>query len=78
MSDEGIVVFTQPGCMFCAKVKDFLVKKGIDFNERDVTRDESALDEIEKLGLMSTPITMKGDEVVVGYDEKALEKLLGV
>ena len=39
--------------------------------------DESALAELEKLGFMTTPVTLIDGEAVVGFDREKLEKLLG-
>lgn len=62
--------------MFCGKVKEFLSQRGIHFVERDVVADEAALAELQKLHYMATPLTVVGDEVVVGFDAEKLEKLL--
>ena len=62
--------------MFCGKVKEFLSQNKINFIERNVVTDEIALDELQKLGYMTTPVTVIDDEVVVGFDRDKLEKLL--
>ncbi len=62
--------------MFCGKVKESLSQNKINFIERNVVTDEIALDELQKLGYMTTPVTVIDDEVVVGFDRDKLEKLL--
>jgi len=62
--------------MFCGKVKEFLSQKGVEFVERDVSQDAEALDELEALGVMTTPVTVIDGEVVVGFDRPRLERLL--
>jgi glutaredoxin len=62
--------------MFCNKVKEFLSQNNIDFTDRDLTKDESALAELEKLGYMTTPVTVIDGEAIVGFDRARLEKLL--
>ncbi len=62
--------------MFCGKVKEFLSQNKINFIERNVVADENALEELQKLGYMTTPVTVIDDEVVVGFDRNKLEKLL--
>ncbi len=62
--------------MFCGKVKEFLSQRGIDFVERNVAADETALAELQKLHYMTTPVTVVDDEVVVGFDSERLERLL--
>jgi glutaredoxin len=62
--------------MFCGKVKEFLSQNKIDFSERDVTTDETALADLQKLRYMTTPVTVADDEVIVGFDREKLEKVL--
>jgi glutaredoxin 3 len=64
--------------MFCDRTKEFLSRRGIVFEERDVSRDERALDELQKRSLMTTPVTLIDNEAVVGFDQARLAKLLGL
>jgi glutaredoxin len=63
--------------MFCGRVKEFLSRQGIAYTERDVSTDETALNELTELGVFSTPVVKINGEVVVGFDRKKLEALLG-
>lgn len=63
--------------MFCTKVKEFLSQNRINFAERNIAADESALAELEKLGYMTTPVTVIDGELVVGFDVAKLNKVLG-
>ncbi len=62
--------------MFCLKVKEFLSQNNTDFTDRDVSKDDSALAELEKLGYMTTPVTVIDGEVIVGFNRAKLEELL--
>ncbi len=62
--------------MFCGKVKEFLSQNKIDFTDRNIAVDETALKELEKLGYMTTPVTLIDGEVVVGFDVPKLRGLL--
>jgi glutaredoxin len=62
--------------MFCAKVKEFLSQNKIEFTDRNIASDEMALQELEKLGYMTTPVTVIDGEVVVGFDLPKLRGLL--
>ena len=64
--------------MFCGRVKEFLSTNSVPFEERDVSQDEAALDELQKLGFMTTPVTVVDGEVVVGFDQKKLSTLLNI
>jgi glutaredoxin len=61
--------------MFCGKVKEFLSQNNIDFVDRDVASDPGALAELEKLGYMTTPVTLIDGEVVAGFDPSRLQSL---
>lgn len=62
--------------MFCEKTKEFLSQKGIQFADRDVTKDESAFEELRRLHSMTTPVTLIGGEVIVGFDPEKFNKAL--
>ncbi len=62
--------------MFCGIVKEFLSQNKIEYTERNIAADEAALAELEKLGYMTTPVTLIDGEVVVGFDRAKLDALL--
>ncbi len=64
--------------MFCDRAKEFLSQKQVEFTERNIAADSAALAELEKLGYMTTPVTLVDGEVVVGFDRAHLERLLGI
>jgi glutaredoxin 3 len=55
-------------------VKEFLSQNNIAF--RNIAADDAALVELEKLGYMTTPVTVVDGQVVVGFDRDKLEKLV--
>jgi glutaredoxin len=61
--------------MFCDKVKEFLSQNKIEFIERNVASDVTALDDLQKLGYMTTPVTVVDEDLVVGFDLEKLKKL---
>ena len=62
--------------MFCGKVKEFLSQNKMEYVDRNVAADEGALAELEKLGYMTTPVTVIDGQVVVGFDLPKLRTLL--
>jgi glutaredoxin 3 len=65
--------------MFCHRTEEFLCAKGVEFTARNVAEDEEAFAELERMGRMSTPvIVIGGEEVVVGFDRKKLDRLLEI
>ena len=63
--------------MFCQRTKEFLRSKGVEFEDRDVSTDAAALDDLSKLGYMTTPVLQINGETVVGFDRARIERLLG-
>lgn len=63
--------------MFCERVKEYLSQKGVTYIERDVLKDPKAIEELAELGYMTTPVVKVDGEVVVGFDRKRLDELLG-
>jgi hypothetical protein len=57
-------------------VKEFLSRAGRTFTVRNVDEDPDAFNEMVALGLMSIPVTIVGDYVVRGYDERKLREAL--
>lgn len=64
--------------MFRNTEKAWLSQKGVEFTERNVAADETALAELEKLEVFSTPATLVDDQLVVGFNRKKLGELLGL
>ncbi len=72
-----IVIFTQGTCEFSEMVRLHLESRGQRYTERDVDFDPTAREEMMKLGAQGTPVTVIDGEVVVGFDEEAIDDLLG-
>lgn len=50
----------------------------MEFDERNIAEDPAAVDKLREIGSMTTPVTLIGDEPVIGFDEARLRKLLGI
>ena len=59
-------------------MKEFLSRNGLEFTVKNVDADTDAFNELVALGLMSIPVTIVGDVVVRGFDEKKLRAALGL
>lgn len=58
--------------------KEFLRSNNIEFEAKDIIADASAMSELQALGALSTPVTVIGEEVVIGFNEARLRELLGI
>jgi arsenate reductase-like glutaredoxin family protein len=64
--------------MFCDTEKAWLSQHNIPFVERNVATDTAALEELERLEVFSTPVTLVDDQLVVGFNRRKLEELLDI
>ena len=64
--------------MFCGLTKEFLSQKGIPFVERNIVQEPEALEELRRLGYMTTPVTLVDGDVIVGFDQEKLSRALGL
>ena len=60
--------------MFCDQAKEYLSHKGIEFQEREIAQDPSALADLKKLGYMTTPVIVVDGAVIVGFDSAKIDK----
>jgi glutaredoxin-like YruB-family protein len=73
----SIRVFSQPTCPACNELKDYLKKKGVDFEDMDVTSNREALDEMIKVHKVRvTPLLLAGDKRIIGFDPVEVDRVL--
>jgi glutaredoxin len=61
---ERVRVFWQPGCTSCLRTKEFLTRAGVDYESINVHGNETAMEELRKLGARSVPVVSRGDKFV--------------
>ena len=77
MADKNVVVYSTPTCPYCKRAKDYLSRKGVPFVEHNVAQDRDAAKEmIKKSGQMGVPVIIIDGEVVVGFNQILLDRLL--
>jgi hypothetical protein len=57
-------------------VKEFLSRAGRSVTVKNVDEDPEAFNEMVAMGVMTIPLTIIGDYVIRGYDEKRLREAL--
>ena len=58
--------------------KAWLSEHDIPFTEKNIAEDETAFQELQKLGVFSTPATLIDGELIIGFDRQKFEALLGI
>ena len=77
MADKKVVIYSTPTCPYCKRAKEYLSRKGISYTDIDVAQDkEKAKEMTQKSGQMSVPVIIVDDEIVVGFNQGLLDKLL--
>ena len=78
MARTVVLYVEQPGSMDGTKTEEFLREMGVGFTVKNIAEDEDAVAELECMGTSTTPVTVAGDEVIVGFDRERLEKVAKV
>jgi len=74
---KRVTVYTTPTCPWCTTVKNFLRKNGIRYTEVDVASDQQAAKSmVAKSGQQGVPQTEINGEMVIGFDQSKLNRLL--
>ena len=75
--DHTVTLYASGSCEFSEMVRLHLESRGQRYTERDVDADADARQELIGFGASGTPVTLIDGEVVVGFDEEAIDGLLG-
>lgn len=79
MQKTSVKVYSTSSCPWCHKVKDWLKEHKIAFKDVNVGEDQKAAAEmIERSGQRGVPVIEVGDQIIVGFNESALKKALGI
>ena len=62
-----IKIYTTPTCAYCHALMDWLDEKGVEYEEVDASKDKT---------ISSVPVTVIGDERIVGFDRPAIKRAL--
>lgn len=74
-----VTVYSTPTCPWCHKAKDFLKANNIEFEDKDVSSDEAARNEMqEKSGQLGVPVLDIDGTIIVGFDQEAIKKALNL
>ncbi|WP_315121684.1 glutaredoxin domain-containing protein [uncultured Clostridium sp.] len=75
----NVVVYTTPTCSWCRVVKDYLKSNNIAYVEHDVTKDDKAAAEmINKSGQRGVPVIDIDGDIIVGFDQASIDRVLGL
>jgi glutaredoxin 3 len=74
-----VKVYSTPSCPYCVTLKNFLKERNIQFEDIDVSQNEIAQKEmIEKSGQYGVPVVDIDGEIIIGFDQDKIKKLLKI
>lgn len=72
-------IYTTPTCVYCKMTKAFFKENKIAYEEKDVSTDAAARDEmIAKSNQMGVPVVDIDGKIIVGFDKERLTAILGL
>ena len=75
----NVTIYSTPTCGYCKAAKEFFTKNKVEYTEHDVANDTAKAQEmIEKSGQMGVPVILIDDEIIVGFDQPKVAKLLNI
>ena len=76
---KKVSIYTTPTCVYCKAAKEFFKAHNVAFEEWNVATDIVKRKEmVDKSGQLGVPVITVDDEVIIGFDEPALSKALGI
>ena len=76
---QKVVMYETKTCIWCEKAREFFKEHGVKYKEIDVGKNEKEAEKmIKKSGQNGTPVIEVGKEMVIGFDEDKLRKLLKI
>lgn len=72
----AITVYTKPACVQCNATKRALKKRGLEFDEIDLTEDADALAAVKALGYQAAPVVFADGNHWSGYRPDLIGELV--
>lgn len=79
---KKVIIYSQETCPPCHAEKLWFKENGIEFEEKDIRKNDQYLQELIELGASATPVTIIKDEdseeFILGFDQAKFAELFGV
>jgi len=74
-----VMIYSTPSCVYCKMAKEFFTKNNVKYDEFNVASDAKAREEmVEKSQQLGVPVIDVDGNIVIGFDQRTLENLLGL
>jgi len=72
-----VTIYITPTCVYCKMTKEFFKKHNIAYEEKDVSVDDKAREEMAaKSGQLGVPVVDIDGKIIAGFDKEAIKELL--
>ncbi len=72
-----ITVYSTPTCVFCHAVKEYFKQKKVKYEEKDLTKDQSAaVWVLDHTGQLAVPVIDMDGTIIVGFDRPKIDAAL--
>ncbi|MBU2082204.1 glutaredoxin family protein [Patescibacteria group bacterium] len=71
-----ITIYTTAGCVYCKMAKEFFKRNKISYEEKDISDDNARREMIEKSNQLGVPVIDIDGQIIAGFDEDVVKKLL--
>lgn len=78
MADQQVIVYTSDDCSQCKKLIDKLDEWNVSYEEKNISRNNTFIKELQKNKVYGAPATFVGDDKILGFQEYKLKKALGI
>ena len=75
---HDITIYTSNTCPHCKAAKNYLKENNIDFEEKNVDEDRSAIDYLVEKGHRGVPVINIDGEDLVGFNKEVVDEKLGL
>lgn len=76
---KKVTVYSTPTCHFCSMAKDYFTAHNVPFESYDVAADiDKRREMMEKSGQLGVPVIDIDGQIVVGFNQPRLAKLLEI
>lgn len=75
VAQPEVIMYTSDNCGYCHLAKEYLDQLGVEYTEKNVSRDVDARKELISKRFMGVPVIIIGDETIQGFNKERLAEL---
>lgn len=69
------IVYSSTNCVYCKQLKQYLEEQNLPYEERNIDENPAYGEELQRMGLMSVPVTVIGEKQILGFNPTRIQKV---